>query len=480
MGLTIDQSNKDAEAAGVWAPRLDRDYGGAQYRALVDALERDLAEGRVLPGARLPARRALASDLGLSMGTVTRAYEEMERRGLVDGQVGRGTFVSANPLQEQDSAARSGTGDLVADLSLNVAPDTGDAALLREMMRWLADSAGLEDRMGYLPHLGEAEPRAAIARGFAALRGCDFAPAETLLTHGAQHAVSLICELFASPVGRSGGAPILTESVSYTGMIALAKHRGYPLRGVAQDREGAEPEDLARVARETGAKLVYLTPTLQSPTAATMSLARRKAIVEVARAEDLYLIEDDCYGYLTPDGPPPLQTLAPERVFYLTSFAKCFAPALRLGMALAPPQFASDLAVGMRASSWMASPLLARGTAELVRKGELQRVAAAKREEATQRMAIARSVLTAAAASDATTSLHLWLPFADPQTALAFIGKAAARGVVLTAPDVVQVHTDGPSGVRICLGGPADHESLRLALRKLDEAYRESAWRSVV
>lgn len=479
MGLTAEETEKEAQAGAVWAPRLERDCAGPQYRALVEALERDLAEGRVLPGARLPARRALASDLGLSMGTVTRAYEEMERRGLVDGQVGRGTFVSADALG-REGWSRGGHGEMVADLSLNVAPATGDAELLRRMMRWLADSDGLEGRMGYLPHLGEAEPRAAIARGFAALRGCEFGPAETVLTHGAQHAISLICELFASPAGLAPSAPILTESVSYTGVIALAKHRGYALRGVAQDREGMSPEDLARLAINTGARLVYLTPTLQSPTAATMSLERREAIVEIARAADLYLIEDDCYGFLAPDGPPPLQTLAPERVFYLTSFAKCFAPALRLGMALAPPQFAGDLAVGMRASSWMASPLLARGTAELVRNGGLQRVAGAKLAEAAERMAIARSVLKAAAGIDAKVSLHLWLPFTDPQAALGFIGKAAARGVVLTAPDVVQVNTDGPPGVRICLGGPPDHASLTLALRKLDEAYRESAWRSVV
>ena len=240
------------------------------------------------------------------------------------------------------------------------------------------------------------------------------------------------------------------------------------------------PEALAARAEETGAKLVYLTPTLQSPTAATMSPERRAAIVDVARAADLYLIEDDCYGFLDPDGPPPLQTLAPERVFYVTSFAKCFSPALRLGMALVPPRFAGAMAVGLRASSWMASPLLARAMAHLCDTGELDDVIKDKRAEATARMALARQQLGQPAATHAPDGFHLWLPLPDPQTALAFVGNAAGRGVVLTAPDVVQVSADAPPGVRLCLGGPADRDTLAAALEQVRELYLPSTWRSVV
>ncbi|HEY4134867.1 MAG TPA: PLP-dependent aminotransferase family protein [Alphaproteobacteria bacterium] len=451
----------------VWSPVLSEDQG-PQYRAIVTALERDLAEGRIRPGVRLPARRSLAETLGVSLGTVTRAYEEMERRGLVRGQVGRGTFV----ISPTTGIAQANDGS-VTDLGINISPDVGEEPLLRDALRRLAKSDALADCMAYLPHLGLDQHRHAVMNGLVRWRGHAFKPAEIALTNGAQHSISLVVDLFAQ---QPGG--LLSEGLTYTGVLALARHRGLPLRGVAIDEDGMRPDSLAAAARETGARLVHLTPNLQSPTATVMSEARRHEIVAVARELDLYLLEDDVYGFLCAGGPSPLQSLAPERTFYVSSFAKCLFPGVRLGMVVFPGQFAAHIARGLRTTSWMASPMLAALLASMSEERVVDEIVARKRVEAKRRTALARKILGERVQGH-DHSFHLWMPLPDHQAALTLVGQAAANGIVLTAPEAVQVAPDAPSGVRLCLGTNSI-ESLDGALQQLDRLNWQIASRSIV
>ena len=184
---------------------------------------------------------------------------------------------------------------------------------------------------------------------------------QIFITHGGQHALSIALGMIAKP-----GDTVLTETFTYSGMLALSVQNSYRLHGVATDGEGLVPESLDLAFTETGARVVYCMPTLQTPTGTIMSPARRQAIAAIVRKHDAYLVEDDAYAYLLTPPPPPVSALIPERSFYVMSFAKCLAPGLRIAAMIAPDAFRDRAINAMRATGWMAVPLMAEVVARLI------------------------------------------------------------------------------------------------------------------
>ena len=146
----------------IWAPDLSR-HDGPRYLAIADALAADIESGRLEPGARLPTHRDLADRLGVTVGTVSRAYEEADRRGLIRGEVGRGTFVRPPVGGELRHDRPDGVGGAAIDLSLNFPiPDIDDRRLGATLVS-MAGRRGLSSLLEYQPHAGALRHRAAGA-----------------------------------------------------------------------------------------------------------------------------------------------------------------------------------------------------------------------------------------------------------------------------------------------------------------------------
>src|SRR5260370_4465454 len=141
-------------------------------------------------------------------------------------------------------------------------------------------------------------------------------------------------------------------------MLGLWEKCGYRLHGVATDASGLVPESLDRAFTETGARVLYCMPTLQTPTGSVMPLQRRHAIAEIVRKHDAYLLEVDAYGYLLSPPLAPVSRLIPERSFYIVSFAKCLAPRLRIAALIAPAAFRDRSINALRATRCMAIPVM--------------------------------------------------------------------------------------------------------------------------
>lgn len=147
---------------------------------------------------------------------------------------------------------------------------------------------------------------------------------------------------------------ILCESLCYPGIISLAHSMGRRLRGVAMDEHGLIPEALRAACQEHRPSLLVCVTTHQNPTNSVMPHARREAIAQIAREFDLFIVDDDIYGFLEPAPDyKPLAAYAPERSVYLTSLSKSVLPALRIGYLYAPPQTLSRLSSMVRSSVWM-------------------------------------------------------------------------------------------------------------------------------
>ena len=414
------------------------------YLRIVDALAADVASGRVAADTRLPTQRELAERLGTTIATVTRAYSEARRRGLVSATVGRGTFVHAAPAH-----ATSG----IADLTLNqllATPFGGELIAAASTI----DPDLLTSLLEYQPHTGHERHRRVMAR-WAGLRGVPASVDEIVVTAGAQHSLLAALATLTRP-----GDTVLTEAVTYTGAISVANHLHLRLVPVPVDAGGLDVDAFARAAKRTGARVAYLMPTLQNPTGVTLSAGRRKALLQAAIRHDVTLIEDDEYGVFS--STLPLAADAPDRCIYLTGVSKAVAPGLRVGLLRAPAALVPRLGAAVFASSVMAPPFGTELVGRWLADGLAERVIAWKRGEFQARTTLARQILGLRDLPP--ISPHLWLPTA-PLGGVEFLEQARLRGVIVSAGQSFAVGQGPPPPfVRICLGPPSTREALAQAL----------------
>ncbi len=424
-----------------WSPRL-AEIDGPLHERLAAALADDVAEGRVEVGARLPAHRDLAWRLGVGIGTVTRAYGVLERRGLVRSERGRGMFVAGGEMRSRTRV----------DLSVNAPPQVFADRLLAATFAALARDVSAEVFSRYRPAIGDPEHRRIMARWLGEHRFA--APVERLiLTNGAQHALAV-----ALAVAARDGRRAVTEAVTYPGALTLARHMGEMPIALGLDGEGMLPdaleETLAAVARTGRRAVVYVTPTQHNPTTATMGEARRRQMVALARAHDALIVEDDVYSLFTPPGLPTLAELAPERTFYVNGLSKTLNPGLRLGVLVAPPRLFEAACAGLTATSSMASPISCLVMERWVLDGTAASIGASIRLEAAARSGLARDRLSGVVLSEAGPGFHVWLPMPLLE-AERLARRAETAGVTVTPPSAVMVDPEGGlSGLRLCLGAP--------------------------
>ena len=440
-----------------WLPVLS-EVAGPRYLAFVLAIENDVQAGILKPGTRLLPQRDMASQLGLSVGTVSRAYAEAEARGLISGEVGRGTFVQRRrPPAGAKSAAQT-----AINLALNVPPATGEHELIASVLAEILADGALNPLLGYLSHQGLPSHREIIA-GWLEAFGMKTDVANLFITHGGQHALSIGLNMVAAP-----NEMVLTERFTYSGMIALSAQNGYRLHGVAGDAQGLLPEALDRAFVETGARVLFATPTLQTPTGTVMTPERRRQVADVIAGHNAYLLEDDAYAFLFASPPPPISTLIPDRSFYITSFAKCLAPGLRIGAMTVPEPFRNRAINAVRATGWMASPIMAEIVARLIHSGDLLRQVHAKRAAAERRNAVADRVLGSwLSPMSGAPGFHRWLPIPAGRTLIALVTQAAQAGITLAPPGALQQVARETLGIRLCLGHPATEDILENALCEL-------------
>ncbi|HIF21501.1 MAG TPA: PLP-dependent aminotransferase family protein [Gemmatimonadetes bacterium] len=234
-----------------------------------DAIAQDVSSGVLAEGAKLPTHRELAGRLGVTVGTVTRGYAEAERPGLTVAEVGRGTYVRSRREAEDFGwwdAAREGASKGVVDMSLVypwVPPDGEEGRLLAH---WIG-------RMGL-----------------------DVTPDQVIATNGAQRAMTVCLASLLRP-----GDTLMTAELTYPGLKAVSRMLELRVRGVAMDDEGIIPEALDAHCSESPAHALYVVPTIQNPTGATMSEERRREIAGVARRHGLIILEDEIHVVRHPD-----------------------------------------------------------------------------------------------------------------------------------------------------------------------------------
>lgn len=428
----------------IWSPRLP-DSDAPIYGRIADALERDVRGGILVAGSQLPTHRQLARVLGITPVTVTRAYAEAARRGLVESATGRGTFVR---ITRRDAVvARE------VDLATNVI-----TVPLPMPSRILLDRAGdvlMSSAYGNIA--GSERHRAAGA----AWLGRRVDPSKVILTAGTQHALFLALAASTRP-----GDTVLTESVTYHGAKAAAALVGVKLQPLPLDRYGIDPDAFARATRGSkAAKTLYTVPSLHNPTGIVVPEKRRRELAAIAEKHGVTIIEDDVCGFLLDKTPAPLAAFAPDRTILLTGLGKAMAPAMRVGYLTAPDALLTRVQSALAASILFSSPVLAEIAATWIEDGTAARIAAAKRQEVAIRNRAARQILKNVTGDP--RSAHLWLELPHGWSPDAFAEEARRRRVRVASASSFAVGDEIPRAVRVCIGAPSTIGELETALHTI-------------
>ena len=455
-----------------WIPTIS-ELQGPLYQRIVGALESDIASGRLVRGQQLPTQRALARALGCDLTTVTRAYSEARRKGLIEAQVGRGSFVSettVRPAAERAAAVR-------IDLSMNVPPHPLEAQLDERILQGLEairQRSGLTAFLNYLPPGGSDRERQ-IATNWLRARVPEAVAERMVIYPGTQ---TILFNLLMQLAGR--GDVVLTEALTFPGMKAAAARLGVRLVGVAMDKQGVLPDALKAACRAHKPKAVYLIPTLHNPTTATIPPERRAAIAAILRAAGTILIEDDAYGLLDPSARP-IANLIPERTYLATTLSKCIAPALRVSYLLTPDLPAQEeMRARLQAATQMPPPLMVALATYWIESGIAERVIAAIRSEATGRQQLAARALKGLTFSAGRAGHHLWLTLSSEWQRENFVAYLLRNGLAVVGSNAFAVSANAPHAVRVSLGAARNRAELVEGLEVLASAVGMTAVESQI
>ena len=444
----------------MWRPRLI-ESARMKYLGIVEALEADVRSGRVARGERLPPQRAIAEALDVDLTTVTRAFNEARRRGLVEAQAGRGTFISET-FDGNDAAAH--TYPLI-DLSMNSPPQPIEADFRKLFPQGIAGILGGPRGLLNL-HYQEsngAEPDRYAAAAWLEPRLVGATPDRTLVTSGGQSALFAVCDLL---MGR--GDVVLAGAMTYPGLKAVTAQKGLVLEPLAMDEHGILPDAFEKTCREKSAKALYLIPTIDNPTTATMPEERRRKIAALAQKHGVAIIEDDPYSPLRPERIVTMAELAGDITWHIATLSKCVTPALRVAYVVAPSSsMALRLAGVLRATILMAPPLMSALATRWIIDGTLEEITKAISSENIVRQKLAASILHDVRFASDPHGHHLWLPLPGHWRAGDFAEHADRVGVSIVPGSAFAVGAHPIEAVRISLGVAPDRGALEDGLTQL-------------
>lgn len=420
------------------------------YLALVDAMERDIKNGILKPGDKLPTQRELARIVGVNVTTITRAYNEAGKRGLLFASVGNGTYIS-NDLGMQSSLL-----DTSSDTSLTSYYQSIDIGLvkplehldpdIRPIISSVMEQKDFMDYMSYTPPQGLLAHRE-IAATWISRFHIHTDTEHILITSGINHALTCTLSALFQP-----GDKLAVDRYTYPGIKAIAKRFGIQLEAVDMDEEGMTPASLEQVCHRTSIKGVYTMPFIQNPTGARRSEKRTQQLISVIKTYDLISIEDDMYGYLLPVTQVPIAAYYPEKSIFLSGISKVCYPGLRTSFVVAPSIYNNRICQAIIDTISMSSAMNVAIICNCITNNLIDSIIEKKRAELALRSSILYELLDNNRITYCEGNMFAWITLPNYWTPKTLTEACAKLGVTIMPADKFVVGSQSPlSHIRISL-----------------------------
>lgn len=479
---------------------LNRENGEPLYRQIRNQIRDLILSGDLSAGTRLPPERELAVSLGINRTTVSNAYQELTADGLVEGQVGRGTFVCSLP-----SIAGSGQDDFLSwplpwsEYFVPVSEQARDP-LIRELVALCAQEDVISLAAGvpapdlypierfaqatdkvlrqhgrmllqYCPTEGHLAFRETLA-GLAASRGIATSPDNILVSAGSQQGLDLVARILIEP-----GDTVVVEVPSYLGALTMFRAAGARLLGVPMDEEGMRTDVLERLLTRYRPQLIYTLPTFQNPSGRVMSHERRAALLSLAQRYQVPILEDDPYNelYYGDPPPPPLKSLDRQgHVIYLSTFSKILLPGIRLGWLVAPQPVVDRLASVKQHADLNSNTPAQWALAEFIQQGWLDEHIATLRQEYPRRCQAMLAALHAHIPqrlrwNEPTGGFYLWCHLEEGLQSKDLLAEAAQRRVAFVVGEAFHADGGGQDALRLNFTYQSE-QGIQEGIRRLGEA----------
>ena len=467
VSLTLCVVNVIIVCMTIWQPKI-QESNVPLYRQLADAIEQGISSGCLIAGEKLPTHRDLADLLEINVSTITRGYKEAEKRGIVAGTVGRGTYISSDVGTNNSIVPRvpylSGMIDLGLIMPLyHLDPD------LKVGLKKLCRRNDLSALMHYSDPCGTLEHRTTGAK-WANSFGLDVTAKNIVICSGSQHALNCALNGLFSP-----GDRIATGYLTYPGMKSLCTMLGLRLVPVKMDKSGMDADNLNRICRRERIKGLYLMPGVHNPTTTILTKLRREELAQVAITHELTVVEDDTYNLTHPQNNSQPKSLITGNGVYITGISKTLAAGLRVAFMAVAPKHHQQIRKSLLNTVWMTPPLNVEIVSLWIKDGTADAVIASKRKEAKKRFELAKSILHNYSFSGIPTGFFIWLFLPPPWQGQTFEQHMRSLGVnVFGAEKFTVGDAKAPAAVRISLTGSRRIDELAKGLQLIKQVLDDS------
>ncbi|MCL1130758.1 aminotransferase-like domain-containing protein [Shewanella sairae] len=442
----------------IWTPQLNS-YSGAKYLRLAQAAEDAINQRELLPNTKLPPQRRLADALGVTVGTVTRAYAVLEQRGYVYAKVGAGTFVRAED---------SGFKNKQVNFATCQPPLTNQISVLSDAMNQLAKSPQrLTQLMAY--HGEPLLEHQQIFSQWLHKRGIAQQAKQIVFTHGAQQGIFAVLNGLMQ-----AGDTLLCEGNCYPGIHTAAAQLAINIEPITLNDEGLDLSELEEKIIAHKPKVLYITPNNQNPTCIQYSQSQRHTILALAKKYNVVILEDDVNYCLSNEWYSPMWSLEQDfdhneeqrQIIYLSSLSKVFCGGLRQGFLLVPSHYALKIKQAIHSQCWMISPLNTELACRVIQNPEFM----GQREQIiAQRQQLCIEMGQRLGLKQRWRGLNGWLQLTLPLKAHHVVTALAQQNLLVRNGDDFNNHQNY---IRLSIGDAADNQLFAEQLAQIESCIK--------
>lgn len=429
---------------GTLSPELPK------YKSLAQRLAKAIDCGELKPGDQLPTHRALADHLGVTVGTVTRAYAEAEKQLLIESKVGSGTYVRDENKKDFQIRPSDQQAQQLIDLSYSFALDMGQEQELAEILASLSQSPSrLKSLLDYQSPQGLEFHRQAGEKWLEITGINSQTPDNLLITNGGQHGFSCVTNALCR-----AGDTVLSAGITYPGFSQLAQQMGLRHLGLESDSQGILPDALKLACQRYQPKLLYVNSRINNPSCEQMGSQRIDALAEIARQFNVHVIDDDIQGCLLEPSTPTFINQHPDITSLVTGTSKAICGGLRVGYLLPAKSIARATASAIQTSCWMPAPLMVDITSQWIVNGTAQQFMRKQKIELEQRIRMILGKLKPYTTCQVKHGLNIWLELPEHRRAEEFCQSIERQNVLAKPSSAFAVgHFSTPQAIRFCVGG---------------------------